>query len=66
MEDFDINSFKSAVINTIVENNEIIFNLDKEYIDAGGGLLYKKIFLICRIQRPLRKPLHSSVSRSIM
>ena len=44
MEDFDINSFKSAVINTIVENNEIIFNLDKEYIDAGGGLLYKKIF----------------------
>ena len=29
MEDFDINSFKSAVINTIVENNEIISNLDK-------------------------------------
>lgn len=44
MEDFDVNSFKSAVINKIVENNEIIYNLDDEYIDAGGGLLYKKIF----------------------
>ena len=40
MEDFDINSFKSEVINTIVENNEIIFNLDKEYIDAEDDLLY--------------------------
>lgn len=44
MEDFDVNSFKSAVINKIVENNEIVYNLDDEYIDAGGGLLYKKIF----------------------
>lgn len=44
MEDFDVNSFKSAVINKIVENNEIVYNLDDEYIDAGGGLLHKKIF----------------------
>lgn len=44
MNDFDINSFKSAVINKVVENNEIINNLDDEYIDAGGGLLYKSIF----------------------
>ena len=44
MEDFDVNSFKSGVINKIVENNEIVYNLDDEYIDAGGGLLYKKIF----------------------
>ncbi len=42
--DFDINSFKSVVINKIVENNEIIWNLDNEYIDAGGGLLYDRIF----------------------
>ena len=44
MEDFDVNSFKSAVINKIVENNEIVYNLDDEYIDAGGGLLCKKTF----------------------
>ena len=44
MCDFDINSFKSAVINSIAQNNEIIYLLDEEYIDAGGGLLYKKIF----------------------
>lgn len=43
-DDFDVNSFKSAVINKIAENNEIIYNLDDEYIDAGGGLLYKKLF----------------------
>lgn len=44
MEDFDINSFKSVVINKIVENNEIVWNLDNEYIDAGGGLLNKRLF----------------------
>lgn len=44
MNDFDVNSFKSAVINKIVENNEIIWNLDSEYIDAGGGLLNQRIF----------------------
>lgn len=44
MDDFDINSFKSTVINKIAGNNEIIFLLDDEYINAGGGLLYKKIF----------------------
>jgi len=44
MDDFDINSFKAAVINAIVENNEIVYQLDKSYIDCGGNLLYKKIF----------------------
>ena len=41
MDDFDVNSFKSKVINTILENNEIIYLLDKDYIDCGGGLLSK-------------------------
>ena len=40
MDDFDVNSFKSKVINTILENNEIIYLLDKDYIDCGGGLLF--------------------------
>ena len=44
MDDFDVNSFKSKVINTILENNEIIYLLDKDYIDCGGGLLFKRIF----------------------
>ena len=44
MDDFDVNSFKSKVINTIFENNEIIYLLDKDYIDCGGGLLFKRIF----------------------
>lgn len=44
MDDFDVNSFKSKVINTILENNEIIYLLDKDYIDCGGGLLYKRLF----------------------
>ena len=30
MDDFDVNSFKSKVINTILENNEIIYLLDKD------------------------------------
>lgn len=44
MEDFDINSFKSKVINTILGNNELVYILDEDYIDCGGGLLYKKLF----------------------
>lgn len=44
MEDFDINSFKSKVIDTILENNEIVYLLDKDYIDCGGGLLFKRLF----------------------
>lgn len=44
MEDFDINSFKTEVINRISENNEIVYLLDEDYIDCGGGLLYKKLF----------------------
>lgn len=44
MEDFDINSFKSTVIDTILENNEIVYLLDKDYIDCGGGLLFKRLF----------------------
>lgn len=43
-EDFDINSFKTVVLNTIVGNNEIINILDKNYINCGGKLLYEKIF----------------------
>lgn len=43
-DSFDVNSFKSKVINTISENNEIIYLLDKDYIDCGGGLLFKRIF----------------------
>ena len=44
MEDFDINSFKSKVIDTILGNNEIVYLLDKDYIDCGGGLLFKRLF----------------------
>ena len=44
MEDFDINSFKSKVIDTILENNEIVYLLDKDYIDCGGVLLFKRLF----------------------
>ena len=44
MEDFDINSFKSKVIDTILENHEIVYLLDKDYIDCGGGLLFKRLF----------------------
>lgn len=44
MDDFDINSFKSKVINTILGNNELVYILDEDYIDCGGGLLYKKLF----------------------
>ena len=44
MEDFDVNSFKSKVINTILENNEIVYLLDKNYIDCGGGLLFNRLF----------------------
>lgn len=44
MEDFDINPFKSKVINTILGNNEIVYLLDKDYIDCGGGLLFKRLF----------------------
>lgn len=44
MEDFDINSFKSKVIDTILENNEIVYLLDKDCIDCGGGLLFKRLF----------------------
>ena len=66
-EDFDINSFKTVVLNTIVGNNEIINILDKNYINCGGKLLYgkmvgklkkistKKYFHICRIQRLLEQ-----------
>lgn len=43
-DDFDINSFKTVVLNAIIENNEIINILDKDCIDSGGNLLYKKIF----------------------
>ena len=43
-EDFDINSFKTAVINAIVENNEIVYQLDRDCIDSGGKLLYERIF----------------------
>ena len=46
MEDFDINSFKSAVINTIVENNEIIFNLDKERSEE------RRVGKECRCEKP--------------
>lgn len=42
--DFDVNSFKTKVIDEILENNEIIYLLDKNYIDCGGGLLNKKLF----------------------
>ncbi len=48
MEDFDINSFKSKVIDTILENNEIVYLLDKDYIDCGGGLLFKRLFPFMR------------------
>ena len=48
-EDFDINSFKTAVINAICENSEIVYILDKEYIDSGGGLLWNKLFPYPRI-----------------
>ena len=44
MEDFDINSFKSKVIDTILENNEIVYLLDKDCIDCGGELLFKRLF----------------------
>ena len=44
MEDFDVNSFKSKVIGTILGNNEIVYMLDKDYIDCGGGLLNKRLF----------------------
>ena len=44
MDDFDVNSFKSKVIDTILENNEIVYLLDKDYIDCGGGLLFKRLF----------------------
>lgn len=50
-EDFDINSFKSVVINTIIENNEIVNQLDKNYIGCGGALLYDKVFPYLQIQR---------------
>lgn len=43
-DDFDINSFKSVVINKVIENNEIIHKLNDEYVGSGGGLLYKSIF----------------------
>lgn len=48
-EDFDVNSFKTAVINAICENSEIVYILDKEYIDSGGGLLWNKLFPYPRI-----------------
>lgn len=44
MEDFDVNSFKSKVIGAILGNNEIVYMLDKDYIDCGGGLLNKRLF----------------------
>jgi hypothetical protein len=44
MSDFDVNSFKSKVIETILENNEIVYLLDKDYIDCGGGLLNQRLF----------------------
>lgn len=44
MDDFDINSFKDVVINTIIGNNEIVFILDKKCINCGGDLLYDKLF----------------------
>ena len=44
MNDFDVNSFKSKVIETILENNEIVYLLDKDYIDCGGGLLNVRLF----------------------
>lgn len=43
-ETFDINTFKTMVINKIVNNDEIIFNLDNDYVGAGGGLMFKQIF----------------------
>ena len=42
MDDFDVNSFKSKVINTILENNEIIYLLDKDYIDCGVDYFLKE------------------------
>lgn len=47
-EDFDTNSFKSVVINELCGNNEIVALLDKDYIDAGGGLLNNRIFPFLR------------------
>lgn len=47
-EDFDTNSFKSVVINELCGNNEIVALLDKEFIDAGGGLLNNRIFPFLR------------------
>ncbi len=47
-EDFDINAFKSVVINELVGNNEIIALLDENYIDVGGNLLNKRIFPFLR------------------
>lgn len=44
MDDFDVNSFKSKVIETILENNEIVYLLDKDYIDCGGSLLNQRLF----------------------
>lgn len=44
MEDFDINSFKTVVINTIANNDDIVYLLDSEHVGSGGGLLYTKIF----------------------
>lgn len=47
-EDFDTNSFKSVVINELCGNNKIVALLDKDYVDAGGGLLNKRIFPFLR------------------
>lgn len=44
LDDFDINSFKAAVINTIVENNEIVYQLDENFVNSGGNLLNIRIF----------------------
>lgn len=43
-DDFDINSFKTVVVNTLVGNDEIIYQLDKDCVGSGGKLLFEKIF----------------------
>lgn len=43
-EEFDINAFKSVIINELCDNSKIVSLIDPEYIGAGGGLLNTRIF----------------------
>lgn len=54
-EEFDINAFKSEIINVICENPKIIALIDEDYVDAGGALLNSRIFPYIRIPKTIEQ-----------